>query len=728
MEEFTDNSILKILQNIFKDYCASGEDYITKITLFKFFYDFKLMDTCGYNIFEINNFLNQLNPNEDRISLRNFFILIFYIYKMQMKSLQENNPNINNNENNKSEEESVSNFNTNEVNKIVEDRLQIYTKNNIIKLILEKNDRIASPYKYLSPDFSNDDIKYICSYELLNFISEYMHSIENDIFNKYATTLENKNGENNNNNNNKEGENKKNSYKFINIVEMNTLIFDYPIFKNFNCETIAKYMELFINDIPSNYFDTFKIIFDEKLEGEKIKEIFNEILIDTDELNFTYSSLVIILVQFALKLQSSQGKTYQEAIQFLFESEFNLKTDSANLTEQVQEEKEEEPDYDYIPDSEKLNDVKKGKSLEDAEEFFAEILDILDKELPPTDNNILAFANDHPLHSNTITTNQYKIVPAKFPLETLQVEIDEKKEQDLAAYESKRIAKALKKKKRNARDPPPKEIHMDELPKEEVRDERYLGKHLIETLTNRLIKKTYKEIIANTNVYPSLIRETLILPNLLPSKIKEMIIECYKDQIKGHLEIAIRRLERADDLLHDLHNEENPQIDLFFHLTFGSLYEDLDFDVQAIKYYFNAKRVSDKLFDFDPDKALIYSYLGQIFLKINELEWSLRCYQKAKEIREKIIGGDTLDTAAIYNNLGVVSFYMESFLPAKSYFNLAYEITRSILGIMNPRTIQIKSNISKLNHLNFNKTVNFKTLGKYQTPTQLVKNPKRKKK
>ena len=244
MEEFTDNSILKILQNIFKDYCVSGEDYITKITLFKFFYDFKLMDTCGYNIFEINNFLNQLNPNEDRISLRNFFILIFYIYKMQMKSLQENNPNNNNNENNKSEEESVSNFNTNEVNKIVEDRLQIYTKNNIIKLILEKNDRISSPYKYLSPDFSNDDIKYICSYELLNFISEYMHSIENDIFNKYATTLENKNGENNNNNNNKEGENKKNSYKFINIVEMNTLIFDYPIFKNFNCETIAKYMEL----------------------------------------------------------------------------------------------------------------------------------------------------------------------------------------------------------------------------------------------------------------------------------------------------------------------------------------------------------------------------------------------------------------------------------------------------------------------------------------------------
>ena len=147
-----------------------------------------------------------------------------------------------------------------------------------------------------------------------------------------------------------------------------------------------------------------------------------------------------------------------------------------------------------------------------------------------------------------------------------------------------------------------------------------------------------------------------------------------------------------------------------------------------MKYYYEAKKLSDKLLQVDPDTALVYSYLGALFLKLNELEWSLRCYQKAKELREKTIGGDTLDTAAIYNNLGVVSFYMESFLPANSYFNLAYEITRSILGLRNPRTLFIKSNITKMSQLNFNKEVNFKTLGKYPTPTMLIKNPKRKKK
>ena len=147
-----------------------------------------------------------------------------------------------------------------------------------------------------------------------------------------------------------------------------------------------------------------------------------------------------------------------------------------------------------------------------------------------------------------------------------------------------------------------------------------------------------------------------------------------------------------------------------------------------MKNYYEAKKLSDKLIQVDPDNALVYSYLGALFLKLNELDWSLRCFQKAKELREKTIGGDTLDTAAIYNNLGVVSFYMESFLPANSYFNLAYEITRSILGLRNPRTLFIKSNISKMSQLNFNKEVSFKTLGKYPTPTMLVKNPKRKKK
>ena len=60
--------------------------------------------------------------------------------------------------------------------------------------------------------------------------------------------------------------------------------------------------------------------------------------------------------------------------------------------------------------------------------------------------------------------------------------------------------------------------------------------------------------------------------------------------------------------------------------------------------------------------------------------------------------------------------------------NLAYEITRSILGLGHPRTLYIKSNLAKLSQLSFNKEVVFKTLSKIPALTQLIQNPKRAKK
>jgi tetratricopeptide (TPR) repeat protein len=361
-------------------------------------------------------------------------------------------------------------------------------------------------------------------------------------------------------------------------------------------------------------------------------------------------------------------------------------------------------------------------------ELVYDVLENLEKTLPPIDVNVVSFSNDKPQHANNLYLNQYKVVPAKFPLETLQVEIDERNAKNLAESEKRRIERAKKPKKRNARDPPPKEIYMDELPNKKVSNERYLGKEKTKTLTKNNVKNTFKEIVSNTKVYPSLIHESLILPKILPDKIKELIIASYKDHIHGHTEFAIRRLERAEYFLKDFKLPNEPQIELFFSLTFGSFYQELNYNITALKYYFNARKITDKLLSDNPDSALVYCYLGSLFLDMKEFIWAFRCFQFAKEWREKTIGGDTLDTAAIYNNLGVVAFYMESFLPSKNYLNLAYEITRSILGLGHPRTLFIKSNFSKLSQLSFNKEVVFKTLGKYPALSQLIQNPKRAKK
>ena len=733
-----DNAVLKTLQNLFKENCPKDSDTMSKLSVIKLFFDYKLIDSCGYNIFELNDFLNQLNPEEDKINLKSFLILIFFIYKSQLLGSTLVNESV------KSQNSSIQDISIQDINSLSGEQKQISSSKNIIKIIMNQRDLRTNSYNYLCPNFKEEDIIKIINYDILNFVSKYMNSLENDIFLKYSF-IEEKNNEEYFKNfknlkniekteeekkNNIENENNIKPFRLLNITEFNTLIFDYPIFKNFSCEEITKYLSLFIPEFQEKDFPEIKKAFDEKLSKEEIINIFSHInsIDNIEDLNFSYSSLVILLIQFCLKLKSSEGKTFQDSIDFLFSSEFNLKPDDKNIIEQIQEKEEEEEDFDFVPESDNLNEAKNAKLGDEEAELIFDVLENLEKTLPPLDINVINFANDKPMHSNNLYLNKYEVVPAKFPLELLQVEIDERNAKNLAESEKRRIERARKPKKRNARDPPPKEIHMDELPNINISKERYLGKEKPKTLTKNNIKNTFKEIISNAKVYPSLIHEALILPQILPERIKEIIIASYKDHIQGNTEFAIRRLERAEYFLKNYKLPNEPQIDLFFSLTFGFFYQEINLNIAATKYYFKARMISDKLRSDNPDNALVYSFFGSLFLDLKEFEWAFRCFQYAKDFREKILGGDTLDTAAIYNNLGVVSFYMESFLPAKNYMNLAYEITRSILGLGHPRTLYIKSNLAKLSQLSFNKEVVFKTLSKIPALTQLIQNPKRAKK
>ena len=72
-----DNAVLKTLQNLFKENCPKDKDKMSKLSVIKLFFDYKVIESCGYNIFKLNELLNQLNPEEDKINLKNFLILIF---------------------------------------------------------------------------------------------------------------------------------------------------------------------------------------------------------------------------------------------------------------------------------------------------------------------------------------------------------------------------------------------------------------------------------------------------------------------------------------------------------------------------------------------------------------------------------------------------------------------------------------------------------------------------
>lgn len=72
----------------------------------------------------------------------------------------------------------------------------------------------------------------------------------------------------------------------------------------------------------------------------------------------------------------------------------------------------------------------------------------------------------------------------------------------------------------------------------------------------------------------------------------------------------------------------------------------------ALYSYFNCRNITNKLSWSSPDKALPYSGLGNVLFRMQEYEFAIRCFLKARERRECTIGGDNVETASTYNNLG----------------------------------------------------------------------------
>ena len=89
---------------------------------------------------------------------------------------------------------------------------------------------------------------------------------------------------------------------------------------------------------------------------------------------------------------------------------------------------------------------------------------------------------------------------------------------------------------------------------------------------------------------------------------------------------------------------------------------------------------------------------------------ALRSYLMAKKIRERCIGGDTVETATVYNNLGACMYFLGRYQEAFAYFELSEAIFLMILGPSHARTLTAKQNIEKVKRQNLLTTPEFKVL------------------
>ena len=719
MDPFSEeNILLKELQDFYtsqqkksqskEKFRVKKENNMKKSYVLQIFFDYNLIDNCGYNIYQINEFLHQLNPDSDEIDVQQFFKLIFYLYKTHTVN-QGKGPD--------SEIAELSMDDINDISSHIKPSKDSY---NIINLLTEQYKNNTKIFNFSVPDLSNDVFDNVLDYEFISLSSKYMNELKNNIFSKYSEQITEKDL----------------NIFYINFAKINKLLVDLRITSLFNRDILFQYFQIFLKiksfvlDDPT-FNDEFMSFFEKSIPIEEIKEIFDKMILSVDEFNFSFSSIALLINLFAYNLESSKTLIKEEKIRFFFEEILNLKIEDANLSqEKIEEGRDEDIFEDYVPESIILNKAKEtfGKYSKDDIELISDFLLTLDKVLPQPDENIINFSNEYSYPSKKLYFNEDKKVIPKFPVEKLAVEVEEEKERKILEQEKRAIEKAKKpKKNQKEKVENPYDTFMGEVPNKEQNDIKYHGHEKILTLTHRLIKHTYKEILPNSRVYPSLLKEVLLIPPLCPQKCIESIVECMAEQVNGKFEMAIRRLERAQGYLPKDTTQIDWQTDLFFNLTFGSLYDTLNYDVVAIRYYNECVRITEKLIGADTDTSLPYCFIGELFLKLQEYTWALRSFMKAKKVREETIGAETPDTASIYNNLGVVSYYLESYLPAIGYFKLAYEIYKKMLGLTHPRTILIKSNLTKMNQLNFNKEVEFKTLSKYATPAQLIKNPKKKK-
>ena len=703
-----EDSVLETLTKVFNSYVFREKKdnpefkSLTKNSIFQIFFDYNIMDTCGYNILHINEFLHQLVPDDnEEVTFEKFLILIFYIYETQIQPKFD-------------EENDVSDLTIENVNDISDNRKEISEGDNIIKIILEDYENGKKFFKFCIPFLKNEYFNQLINYETIDLISKYMYALNEDIFTRYQAQRKNTN------------------FYFLNIIKLNALFIENHITSVFKGEELMNFVQVFtkFNLKYENLRQEFAAIFESQMSENQLNDFYGNNFSSAKDINLSFSSFILLMAILAINLPSTQDADINERIRFFFEEILNLKRDDADLiTERIIKEKEEEIDNELLEESEKLNSAKNKKDFtKDDIELIHEFFTNLDKLCPPPDENVILFSNQYSSPTRSLYTNKIENKIPKFPTEKLYIEKEEEQERQIAKKEELLISKAKKAKKDpKNKNTNPYDTKMGELLNKEQEEERYLGKKNIKSLTNRFIKKTMKEILPNTKVFPTIIKEILSLPENLPQKSMELVVMSLEDRVNGDYEKAIKRLEKAQEFLPKDINKINWQTELYFNLTLGSLYEAMDLNFQTIKYFSEALHNHEKLISFSPDNALPFSFIGEFLIKMKEYEWALRCYTKAKMIREETIGGDTIDTATIYNNLGVAAFCLESYLPANGYFMMAYEIYKNLMGINHMRTIIIKENLSKLKNMNFNKDVEFKTLSKYATPAQLVKNPKKKK-
>jgi len=120
--------------------------------------------------------------------------------------------------------------------------------------------------------------------------------------------------------------------------------------------------------------------------------------------------------------------------------------------------------------------------------------------------------------------------------------------------------------------------------------------------------------------------------------------------------------------------------------------------------------------------------LGSVLYKTHDYKWALRCFLKARDLREITLGEDSIDTATVYNNIACCLHQLERINESFSFIELSHAILEEGLGPFHYRTTTALRNLAKVKKSSFKTKPEFKMLWVAWVEEKFGKKKKKKKK
>jgi len=217
--------------------------------------------------------------------------------------------------------------------------------------------------------------------------------------------------------------------------------------------------------------------------------------------------------------------------------------------------------------------------------------------------------------------------------------------------------------------------------------------------------------MSDIDIAPTIIRE-VIYPHNMPSNVIMLVESAMISHNTSNFMGGVQNLEKAKvEWIKILNGDDlTEETNIFFEFSKGLIYESANRDDFAFNSFYQCKLVADRLPDDSADRALAFCGLGAILYKTHDYKWALRCFLKAREIRETYIGPDSIDTATVYNNLGCCMYMLQRINEAYSFFELSHAILEDGLGPFHFRTGTALRNLGKSKKATFQTTAPYSTL------------------